>query len=544
MNKLAVAWTMLLLGNIVLLLASIRSMMALEYYQFLPVIFIAESLLIYFRWDRKWRAPTTRMAITLLAAGLIAACAAIFFFSPRWATLSFILISGSWFLSHYEGEGRATLITLWPPLWLFFRIPSEAESGLVFGLQQASSFLASSSLDLLGVIHHRQGNIIDLPAGTLFVEEACSGVQSVFTLLFCALFLIPLYHRSVWLVPFYVIAGAIWAMVLNLFRIVAIAVALDWYGMDLSKGWQHEVLGYFCLTLAIGMLLTTDRLLAVLFFPTPATNIPFGGVNPLNTVWNKLFAVNLGQLPEVDQGASNHKAAMRSNKSESISPVLSSTAIVFSLVVISLQSWILAREGAIQSQASLTATWRPSNNPFKSITGLEVISHKQVEGSIDMPFGQLSDVWECRFNQIPIQIAFSQPYPEWHDLRVCYRASAWRLMDSEEFLSAGGNEEWSAVQGELMDSKNRFGYVFFSGLALGSGEPLSVPPTGVLPALGRMIDKNISKRFGLHTERAAMVQLFITADGKMSRTLQEGLQKLHFETRSVLQAELKSALGN
>ena len=38
----------------------------------------------------------------------------------------------------------------------------------------------------MGYLHLRRGNIIELPDKQLLVEEACSGVQSLFTVLFLA----------------------------------------------------------------------------------------------------------------------------------------------------------------------------------------------------------------------------------------------------------------------------------------------------------------------------------------------------------------------
>jgi exosortase len=543
MPKLSVFWLSLLLCNVAMLLASIGNMLQLDYYQFIPVIFLAVPLFVYFRWDRQLTWPSSWPALVLLLAGVIASIAALGLGSNRAATLGFLCFAGCWLLTHREQRNGESLISLWPPLWLTFRLPSEMETGLVFGLQQGSSYFASNILDLLNVTHFRQGNIIELTSGKLFVEEACSGVQSVFTLFFCALFLIPLFNRSMALLPLYIGAAALWAMVLNIVRIVSIAYALDRFELDLATGWMHELLGYVCLALSILLLLSTDRLLAVFFFPTPTTNVPFGGTNPINKGWNLLFLKeSIGVA-----GENNSALAPLNSKKRRIWEFpawASGLLIIFCLSTLTGQLFFFAFSRSAVNSERLVAAWRPQAAIFAGkIPGLEIVAHRQVEGSINMPFGQLSDVWDCRFNQIPIQIAFSQPYPEWHDLRVCYSANAWKLMGSE-VIPGNINRDWTAVEAEFLDGKKQYGYVLFSGIDAASAEPIPVPLSGFLATLQRIFEKNVGRRFGVNAEKAAMIQLFVVADGKMTASLEENFRNLHLQLRDILRIEYQQALDD
>ncbi len=42
------------------------------------------------------------------------------------------------------------------------------------------------------------------------------------------------------LIPFYIVSAIVWALAMNIVRVTAIAVAQDWYSVDLAHGWKHE----------------------------------------------------------------------------------------------------------------------------------------------------------------------------------------------------------------------------------------------------------------------------------------------------------------
>ncbi len=183
--------------------------------------------------------------------------------------------------------GLALLVST---LLLVLRLPLNLDNQLTSGLQSATSVVASYLLDLMGIVHRLAGNVFFLKDGALFVEEACSGVQSIFTLLFCALMLVVWLRRSPALIPFYIVSAIVWALAMNIVRVTAIAVAQDWYGIDLAHGWKHEVLGYSCLVVAGLLLWSSDRFFLVAFFPVPRAEVRHAPANPIVNAWNQMFA--------------------------------------------------------------------------------------------------------------------------------------------------------------------------------------------------------------------------------------------------------------
>ncbi|MGZ7227087.1 archaeosortase/exosortase family protein, partial [Streptococcus pyogenes] len=74
-------------------------------------------------------------------------------------------------------------------------------------------------LDAFAVPHAVANNVIQLANRELFVAEACSGIQSVFTLAFLALLMIAWRRRRVWMTPIYLLIACLLAVFANVIRV-------------------------------------------------------------------------------------------------------------------------------------------------------------------------------------------------------------------------------------------------------------------------------------------------------------------------------------
>ncbi len=88
-------------------------------------------------------------------------------------------------------------------------------------------------------------------------------------------------------------SGIVFAGLMNISRVITIAVAWERYATDLTSGLSHDVLGYICLAVA-ALLLSADGFLG--FVADPVPNIARPGRlalfrNPLIRLWNQFVAV-------------------------------------------------------------------------------------------------------------------------------------------------------------------------------------------------------------------------------------------------------------
>src|SRR5262249_44356762 len=103
------------------------------------------------------------------------------------------------------------------------------------------------------------------PERRLFVEEACSGIYSLFVGLTATLFYV-LWVRRGWLMSLLLFGAAIaWVMVCNVVRIVTTAVLWYRWGLDINSGWKHEVFGLLIVVLPVGLIFSTDCLFESMF---------------------------------------------------------------------------------------------------------------------------------------------------------------------------------------------------------------------------------------------------------------------------------------
>ena len=170
----------------------------------------------------------------------------------RWVAL-FPTLLGACFMTF--GTGIAPLVTT--PLLLNFMakpIPDALVPKLFFPLQVLAAKISAWVLDALNVPVYITGNIIEIPGMQLMVEEACSGMRSVFALLTVAV--IVLYSVAM---PFYAktivfFSALLVAICLNVVRVAATGVLAYFYDPDAAKGFFHSFAGMIVFILGLVIL--------------------------------------------------------------------------------------------------------------------------------------------------------------------------------------------------------------------------------------------------------------------------------------------------
>ncbi len=239
----------------------------------------------------RWTWPTK----ILLAVDVVCLAAQPFQYSPWLAAVGLVALLTAWcFASRDAGyDRRLTYLALLP--LLVVRLPLMYDEQLIHWLQRLTTSFASSAMHRFGMLHFREGNVLQFPGKSFMVEEACSGVQSLFTILFLAALVICLKRRSAIHGTVLLASGFFFAGIMNTLRVFSVAFAWEKYATDLSSGISHDVLGYICLAVAAVMLMSADAFLG--FFSDPVTETfrpeSSGQVfhNPLIRLSNRLVAV-------------------------------------------------------------------------------------------------------------------------------------------------------------------------------------------------------------------------------------------------------------
>ena len=190
----------------------------------------------------------------VLLAGIVAAD----LFLTR---ISFVLVAAGlvWFLA-----GLSALRALATPLLfllLAIPLPELLVNAITLPLQLVASSLAETTLSAAGVPVFRDGNILELPAVTLQVAEACSGLRSAVSLACVAVLLawssrIGMMRRAA-----LVIAAIPIAVAANGFRIAFTGIATETWGAAAARGTWHEATGWATFVVSLAALVAVQRVL-------------------------------------------------------------------------------------------------------------------------------------------------------------------------------------------------------------------------------------------------------------------------------------------
>ena len=123
--------------------------------------------------------------------------------------------------------GGTRLVRAILPAWAFLGLvitpPLTPNYRLVAALQWGVTRFSCRILDLIGVYHLRDGNVIRLAHRTLLVEEACSGIHSLYAVLAGTIFFAAWARRSFLRGVVLVVSAVLWVAAGNALRIVAVA---------------------------------------------------------------------------------------------------------------------------------------------------------------------------------------------------------------------------------------------------------------------------------------------------------------------------------
>ena len=149
----------------------------------------------------------------------------------------------------------------WAFLILMIPIPSIVFNQITFPLQIQASKVAAHTLPLLGVPILREGNVIQLPAMSLEVAEACSGIRSLMSLATLAIIYGYLAETRLWVRWVLALASVPIAVVANSIRIIGTGLLVQYWDPDKAEGYFHASWGWIIFVISLALLYAVHRLI-------------------------------------------------------------------------------------------------------------------------------------------------------------------------------------------------------------------------------------------------------------------------------------------
>lgn len=174
---------------------------------------------------------------------------------------SLVLLLGG-LLIHFRGwNWFRALFFPWAFLILMIPIPALIFNQIAFPLQLLASKLASTTLALLGVPVLREGNVIQLPAMSLEVVEACSGIRSLMSLGTLAIIYGYFLESGFWRRLLLALGAIPIAVAANSLRIVGTGLLGHYWDPDKAMGFFHTFSGWLIFVMSLGLLFGLHGLL-------------------------------------------------------------------------------------------------------------------------------------------------------------------------------------------------------------------------------------------------------------------------------------------
>lgn len=526
------------------------------HYQFFPLLLAGIGWLLWKRWPR-WtvNAAASRWSTAMLACGLAVLAISTILWSPLLGTVALVLSIGA-LIGRYAVPGQwRDWLPVWLVMWLIVPPPLGLDFRLISWLQSSTSRMASLLLDVLGILHLMEGHVLVLPGHRMLVDEACSGVNSVLVLLvLTALFVVSARRPLLW-AALLLATSVAWAWAGNTLRVATIAIAQAWWEVDLSTGWQHELLGYATISLALIWLASTDCLLMFVLWPIVLrkADVPVFAQrsNRLTTIWNWCVGGASDEQRHKRHGK-RHARSTRSGRRPAPEPaqvrvaaeVTGSSSVAakgplgwlfaFGLLgVLQLAGVAVSSGSAMTAGDAAAARFQQADLPAQ-LAGWTLVDYELTERQPGAELGHFSNKWRFRRGTVECLVSIDYPFFGWHDLTVCYRGSGWVLLDRRDLDRAGG----AYIEAELSKPTGEYGWLVF-GLFDEAGE-YSVPPLSgvrvprVTDRLARnpLIRRLAGRDYLGDVTRTYQVQVFVSDAVGLSPAQRDELRQLFLAVRT------------
>ena len=326
------------------------------------------------------------------------------------------------------------------------------------------------------------------------VEEACSGIHSLFSCL-CAVIFVCVIRKSGFLrIVINVVQTAGWVIAANAVRVFLMIYAFSKWDLPLDKGWPHEALGAATYVLALVMSLSTDRLF---LFLVPMSHIPFLAAgdtcNARGNVVLQVLTFMGGSTKGIDrflnQGCASEKL--------SIWIVAGVLVLLFAPFALVDYARVLAGSNAVAAfpgtagapdlDGNMSQVVKDDAVPH-NVKQWQLVKTERINRTPDDPQGTNSTIFTFAGEGLTANFSVDGYYPQWHDLAYCYTALDWKLKSQQNFKDASTGHEATLLS--LYTADGQYCVSFFScfDIRLQSVKP-GAASIGVIPTFSVLMDR-------------------------------------------------------
>lgn len=229
-------------------------------YSHCPMLPVVAGFWIWDRWERIRAVPrgASRAGVALVVASVVA-----YLYGRRESVnlvqhvaMLLTLVGGVWAMC----GGRMLRALAFPLGYLFLTVPLPKtwDDAITQPLQRMATMVAEGAFDAFGWIVVRQGNVLQLPGLKLLVEDACSGVHSLYSLVALGIAWVGFTERPRWLRAVLVVSTVPVALAANSLRVIATGVLAYKVDPSYAVGTSHAMTGVIVFVTGLVLFLFVD----------------------------------------------------------------------------------------------------------------------------------------------------------------------------------------------------------------------------------------------------------------------------------------------
>jgi exosortase len=554
---LLAATAAIILAHAPLLIRLGQRMWETEHYQFFPLILVGSIYLGYRCWIESSEALTPLspgrrpVRVALSFASMLVLAIAILADSPWLAAISFMLTSAS--VVYLIGGMKLIRVFLpaWSFLWLSVPLPLGLDQYLIQQLQQTATQFASGLLDLLGYRHFVSGVVLELPGRSFEVEEACSGIHSLFAAITCTVLYAVLMHRGILRITILALLAVLWVLIVNAARVTAITALCERWDLPIADGFGHDLVGGIAFLTCMMLLVSTERLL-LFFFPYPFHLVDYFNFRQKRRTTKKSSSSKTNRTapsrsqstdandktsspltPSTSRRAIPSKVERNTGRLEGIPLAMLGVILLFGQFTFGglLGNVDVSQEGLTQiSQTS------EGSMPIR-IDSWQRTGFERIVRAVGDENGEFSRIWKYQQDNLTGLVSIDGPFVGWHNLGNCLAGQGWTIEETtiETHKSQPGAQEVPYVRMSVRKGLGQCAEVFYAVLD-GQGAPAKPAETYLafrairrFPKLAELLERfsgTDDAAFASSDSTTFQVQLFHESTEPASDEIADELRRL------------------
>ncbi len=432
-----------------------------EHMQFFPLAFAASTLFFWQEGDSRFQVSKQRLTISkaIVWSG-IAICYPTLAIQSSWlANFALVLLVFGWALGKFGNLTVLRMMGICGLLVVAMPPPFDLDKYLVQRLQGLSTVVSTRILDISHFVHISAGNVIEVPSKSLFVEEACSGVDSQYALMAVAGTLLLVGRAGLFVSLLTIVTVPIWALLGNLLRINSIVIGLECFGIDLSAGMKHTVLGLATFSLAAWAHWSSVQFLN------------FVSIYGRESVDKRSIEKNFDR-PAPIRGQFGSVSGLSLTF-----PGILLLGSVFGLFGNNALSWSRTLELDRDRFYDATVFFPGEGDLPTSVQGRKRVSFNIHDREVGAVFARHSRAWNYMDTNTTQTVSLDLPFVGWHALWECYERTGWTNFGNELQLRTenGHMIEWPFFESQLRNQNGEYAILHFS-LFDQNGDPVLYDP--------------------------------------------------------------------